>query len=175
VKTISLFDKLVQRKNEAFQIGIKPRCIRISRRSSSLSALLFLRRLKNSSRKLTTIAFALEPSASAHSFERQPGLRADVEKLRVGKLHASLSGLHDVDFAAVNMAQSKKGEPGQITLYARLFGDCLAQVNGERSVMSGRSSVRRCPSRVVFFSAISCLSRTLPRNCRPPRVQSDFS
>ena len=28
-------------------------------------------------------------------FERQPSLCADVEELRIGKLHAGLTGLHD--------------------------------------------------------------------------------
>ena len=66
-KTISLFDELVQRENGAFQLDMNPLCARISSRSSSLNALLFLRRLKNSSRTLTTIALTLTPSASAHS------------------------------------------------------------------------------------------------------------
>ena len=64
-------------------------------------------------------------------FELEPGFGADVEELRIGKLHAGLAGLHDVNFFAFNVAQSKKDDPGQIALYARLFGDCFAQVNGE--------------------------------------------
>ena len=63
--------------------------------------------------------------------ELEPGFGADVEELRVGKLHAGLAGLHDVYFFTFNVAQSKKDDPGQIALYARLFGDCFAQVNGE--------------------------------------------
>ena len=51
-------------------------------------------------------------------FELEPGLSADMEELRVGKLHAGLAGLHDVNFFAFNMAQSKKDDPGQIALYA---------------------------------------------------------
>jgi hypothetical protein len=50
-----------------YQVGKNPRLARISSRSSSRRALLFLRRLKNSSRTLTTIALTLTPSASAHS------------------------------------------------------------------------------------------------------------
>jgi len=64
---ISLIGLVVQGKSGAFQLGINPRCARISSRSSSRSALLFLRRLKNSSSTLTTIALTLTPSASAHS------------------------------------------------------------------------------------------------------------
>jgi len=64
-------------------------------------------------------------------FELEPGFGANMEKLRVGQFHAGLAGLHDLDFFALNMAQSKKDDPGQIALYARLFGDCFAQVNGE--------------------------------------------
>ncbi len=64
-------------------------------------------------------------------FELEPGFGADVEELRVGKLHASLAGLHDFYFFALNMAQSKKDDPGQIALYTRLFCDCFAQINGE--------------------------------------------
>ena len=37
-------------------------------------------------------------------FELEPGFGADVEELRVGKFHASLAGLHDVYFFALNMA-----------------------------------------------------------------------
>ena len=59
------------------------------------------------------------------------GFCADMEELRVGKFHAGLAGLHDVYFFALNMAQRKKDDPGQIALYARLFGDCFAQINGE--------------------------------------------
>jgi hypothetical protein len=54
-----------------------------------------------------------------------------VEELRVGKLHASLAGLHDLHLFAVNVVQSKKDDSGKIALYARLLGDCFAQVNGE--------------------------------------------
>jgi len=64
-------------------------------------------------------------------FELQSSFSADVEELRVGKLHAGLAGLHDFYFFAFNVAQSKKDDPGQIALYARLFCDCFAQVNGE--------------------------------------------
>jgi hypothetical protein len=64
-------------------------------------------------------------------FERQPGLCADVEELRVGKLHAGLAGLHDLHVFAVNVVQSKKDDFGKIALYARFLGDCFAQVNGE--------------------------------------------
>ena len=64
-------------------------------------------------------------------FELEPGFSADVEELRIGKLHAGLAGLHDVNFFTLNVAQSKKDDPGQIALYARLFGDCFAQVNRE--------------------------------------------
>ena len=51
-------------------------------------------------------------------FELEPGFGANVEELRVGKLHAGLAGLHDVNFLAFNVAQSKKDDPGQIALYA---------------------------------------------------------
>ena len=64
-------------------------------------------------------------------FDRQLGLCAYVEELRVGKFHAGLAGLHDVHLFAVNMAQSKKDDSGKIALYTRLLGDCFAQVNGE--------------------------------------------
>ena len=64
---VSLLAVIIQHKNGAVQLVINPRLPRISRRSSSLSALLFLKCLKNSSRRLTTIAFTLTPSASAHS------------------------------------------------------------------------------------------------------------
>ena len=64
-------------------------------------------------------------------FELESSLCADVEELRIGQLHAGLAGLHDVYFFAFNVAQSKKDDPGQIALYARLFGDCFAQINGE--------------------------------------------
>jgi len=46
------------------------------------------------------------------------GFSADVEELRVGQLHAGLAGLHDVNFFALDMTQSKKDDPGQIALYA---------------------------------------------------------
>ena len=59
------------------------------------------------------------------------GFCADMEELRVGEFHAGLAGLHDVYLFAFNVAQSKKDDPGQIALYARLFGDCFAQINGE--------------------------------------------
>ena len=71
-------------------------------------------------------AFGLGPL-----FELEPGFGADVEELRVGQLHAGLTGLHNVYLFALNVAQSKKDDPGQIALYARLFGDCFAQINGE--------------------------------------------
>jgi len=48
--------------------GPKLRCARSSSLSSFWSVLLFLWRLKNSSRTLTTIALMLTPSDSAHSF-----------------------------------------------------------------------------------------------------------
>jgi len=63
--------------------------------------------------------------------ELEPGFGADMEELRVGEFHAGLAGLHDFYFFALNMAQSKKDDPGQIALYARLFCDCFAQINGE--------------------------------------------
>jgi len=56
---------------------------------------------------------------------------ADMEELGVGEFHAGLAGLHDVYLFAFNVAQSKKDDPGQIALYARLFGDCFTQINGE--------------------------------------------
>ena len=59
------------------------------------------------------------------------GFCADMEELGVGEFHAGLAGLHDVNFVALNMAQRKKDDPGQIALYARLFGDCFTQINGE--------------------------------------------
>ena len=59
------------------------------------------------------------------------GFCADMEELGVGEFHAGLAGLHDVNFFALNMAQRKKDDPGQIALYARLFCDCFAQINGE--------------------------------------------
>ena len=74
-------------------------------------------------------------------FELESGLCADVEELRVGKLHASLAGLHDFYLFALDVAQSKKDDPGQIALYARLFGDCFAQVNGEAQ-RHARTAVR---------------------------------
>ena len=64
-------------------------------------------------------------------FELEPGFGADMEELRVGELHAGLAGLHDIYFFALDVAQRKKDDPGQIALYAGLFGDCFAQINGE--------------------------------------------
>ncbi len=61
----------------------------------------------------------------------EPGFGPDMEELRVGEFHAGLAGLHDVYLFAFNVAQSKKDDPGQIALYARLFGDCFTQINGE--------------------------------------------
>ena len=58
--------------------------------------------------------------------ELEPGFGTDVEELRIGKLHAGLAGLHDVYLFALNVAQSKKDDPGQIALYTRLFCDCFA-------------------------------------------------
>ena len=117
-------------------------------------------------------------------FELEPGFCADVEELRVGKLHAGLAGLHDVYFFALNMAQSKKDDPGQIALYARLFGDCFAQINGEAQRHS-RTVVRPpLPLAVhfpqllffaAFLTAMDSPPRTLPGTVLLPRVQSDFS
>jgi len=107
-----------------------PQCIRISRRSSSLSAFVFLRRLKNSSRTLTTIAFTLTPSASAHSLSARR-VSADVEELSVGKLYADLACPHDLRVFAVNVVQSKKDDSGKIALYTPLLADCLTQVDRE--------------------------------------------
>ena len=53
--------------HRTLQPGKKLRCARISNRNASLSPLLFLSCLKNSSRTLTTITLTLTPSASAHS------------------------------------------------------------------------------------------------------------
>ena len=88
--------------------------------------------------------------------ELEPGFCADVEELRIGKLHAGLAGLHDVYLFALNVAQSKKDDPGQIALYARLFGDCFAQVNGEAQRHS-RTVVRPpLPLAVHFPHCLLC-------------------
>ena len=51
----------------------------------------------------------------------------------------------------IDMRESKKDDPGKIALYARLLCDCFAQSqSGRRSVIPGRSSVHRCPSRFTF-------------------------
>ena len=44
--------------------------------------------------------------------ELQSSFSADVEELRIGKFHAGLAGLHDVNLFALNVAQSKKDDPG---------------------------------------------------------------
>ena len=44
--------------------------------------------------------------------ELESSVCADVEELRIGKLHAGLAGLHDVYLFAFNVAQSKKDDPG---------------------------------------------------------------
>jgi len=138
---------------------------RISSRSSSRSALLFLRRLKNSSRTLTTIALTLTPSLLP-LFEGKPRLCADMEELRVGKLHAGLAGLHDFYFFALNMAQRKKDDPGQIALYARLLCDCFAQsMGGAASFPDGRPSPLPLAIHFppAFFAASSMPLDALPK------------
>jgi len=77
--------------------------------------------------------------------ELEPNLCAEVEELRVGKLHAGLAGPHDVCVFALDLAQSKKGDPGRIALYARLFDDCFAQIDllRLRNRYPGRSRLRR--------------------------------
>jgi hypothetical protein len=51
-----------------------------------------------------------------------------VEELRIGKLHAGLAGLLNINLVMVNVAQSVKDDPGQITLYTGLFGDSLTEI-----------------------------------------------
>ena len=81
---------------------------------------------------------------------------ADMEELGVGEFHASLAGLHDVYLFPFNVAQSKKDDPGQIALYARLFGDCFAQINGEAQRHS-RTVVRPpLPLAVHFPRCLLC-------------------
>ena len=98
-------------------------------------------------------------------FELEPGFSADVEELRVGKLHAGLAGLHDVYFFAFNVAQSKKDDLGQIAFYARLFGDCFAQINGETQRHS-RTVVRPALPLAVHFPHCF-LRRLLDCHCLP--------
>jgi len=86
------------------------------------------------------------------------GFCADMEELRVGELHAGLAGLHYVYLFALNMAQRKKDDPGQIALYARLFGDCFTQINGETQRHS-RTVVR--PPLPVAVHFPRCLLRCL--------------
>jgi len=56
------------------------------------------------------------------------GFCSDVEELGIGQFHAGLAGLLNIDFVFVNVAQSKKDDPGQVALYARLFGDGFAEI-----------------------------------------------
>ena len=56
------------------------------------------------------------------------GFCADVEELRIGQFHAGLAGLLNINLVMVNVAQSVKDDPGQITLYAGLFGDGLTEI-----------------------------------------------
>ena len=123
-------------------------------------------------------AFGLGPL-----LELEPGFGADVEELRVGKLHAGLAGLHDFYFFAFNVAQSKKDDPGQIALYARLFGDCFTQINGEAQRHS-RTVVRPpLPLAVDFPHCLLCCFlhyHLLPfpdsaRNLAPHRIHSPRS
>ncbi len=105
-----------------------------------------------------------DDSVDAYAFRFSPfpefvaGFGADMEELRVGEFHAGLSGLHDVNLFALNMAQSKKDDPGQIALYARLFGDCFAQINGEAQ-RHYRTVV--CPPLPVAVHFPRCLLRRL--------------
>ena len=75
-----------------------------------------------------------DDSVDAYAFRFSPfpefvaGFCADMEELRVGELHAGLAGLHDVYFFALDVAQRKKDDPGQIALYARLLGDGFAEI-----------------------------------------------
>jgi len=84
--------------------------------------------------------------------ERQPGLCANVENLRVGQLHASLAGLHDLHLFAVNVVQSEKDDFGKVALARDSSVIASRRSMGRRSVMPGRSSVHRCPSRFTFRS-----------------------
>ena len=86
------------------------------------------------------------------------GFCANMKELRIGEFHASLAGLHDVYFFALDVAQSKKDDPGQIALYARLFGDCFTQINGEAQRHS-RTVVR--PPLPVAVHFPRCLLRCL--------------
>jgi len=66
------------------------------------------------------------------------------------------AGLHDVYFFTLNMAQSKKDDPGQIPFYARLFSD------SSRRSMGGAASFRRSPSPLPLAVHLPrCLLRCL--------------
>ncbi len=110
-------------------VDVKLRWARSSSFSSSRSALLFLRRLKNSSRTLTTIALMLTPSDFGPLLKRDPGLCADMKELRIGKPQTRLASLLNLHFFPINLAQSEKHNPGQIALHARFLRDCFSQIN----------------------------------------------
>jgi hypothetical protein len=91
--------------------------------------------------------------------------------------------LRNSRFFAFNLAQSKKDDPGQIALYARLFGDCFAQVNGEAQRYP-RTVVRPPLSLVVHFpNCLLCCFlnwywmpfHDLDRNGKSPKLRRSAS
>jgi len=76
------------------------------------------------------------------------------------------AGLHDVNFFALNMAQRKKDDPGQIAFTRDSSVTASRRSMGRRSVIPGRSSVHRC--RRGSLSALpSSLPSSLPLDALP--------
>ncbi len=139
-------------------------------RVPALRALLFLRRLKNSSSTLTTMALTLTPSASAQSLSlsrasaptwRSCGLESSMPALRVCMM-STFSRSTWLKAKRTILARSPFTRDSSVTASRRSMG--------RRSVIPGRSSVHRCPSRftfraaffAAFLTATGCPSETVP-------------
>jgi hypothetical protein len=103
------------------------------------------------------MAFTLMPSVGPF-LELGTGFCADLDEVRVGKIHAGFASLLNINFVFVDVAQSKKDDPGQIALYSRLFGEGFAEIK--------RKAQRY--ARLIVRCSASPLRRSQPRRVMDP-------